>query len=541
MGLIGIVASVVALASIEAVAVETPGVPIAFKPAAVVDAQGRIDVWALRRDVAEVEAHLASDDTDHCWPEGDEGEEPSAAEAARAEAASRACVAATAQTYADYARYRDALNAAWLAPLRTAIEHGDAVAEVILRQCSTTPVLDRRGIESTCDDDEARQAIARTRLGRIGFVPAMDPQRDIVNWQRQPDGKRALRENQQRVLEALRHGAMAFDFIDIDAGGNVARDADDFDAFRRWAVIEAVMQDAPRAFTILPHTNSAGWKTAAFAELRLNRTPLTPGFLAWGPELYYGGSPSPWSGIDYWRSGPKIVFYGDAQVAAAGPDVAAFRRERADTLAAAEAGIDRYLQQDPRWAVFLLHRVGHHEWVPDGMRSDTGRLDASWDGEWELKREATNWLGPMHEARGHARIRRDADGNARIDVHAEQAAEPVRDVEDCALRYSGGLTYFPQVTAAGQSPQLTTLGYFYDGGGTKPGSFGADGANAAAVAPFDPRKRYRQVLVQCANAEAADNDRVRFLLLAGDVLVEFAVATPFSGKDLHVRHYERTR
>lgn len=541
MVLKGIAASIAVLVSAGTAAVEVPGVPFAFKPAAVVDAHGRIDVWALRRDVAEVETHVAGDDTDHCSPEGDEGEEPSAAEAARAEAESRACVAATEKAYADYRRYRDAFNAAWLAPLRKAMEHGDAVAEVILRQCETTPVLDRRGIESTCDDDESRQAIARTRLAKIGFVPAMDPQRDIVDWQRQPDGKRALRENQLHVLEALRHGAMGFDFMYISAGGNVAHDAGDVDAFRRWALVEAAMQDAPRAFTILPHTNSAGWKTAAFAALRLNRTPLTPGFLAWGPELYYGGSPSPWSGIDYWRSGPKIVHSGNAQVAVGGPDDAEFRRELADTLAAAEAGIDRYLRQDPRWAVFLLHRVGHHEWVPDGMRSDTGRLDASWDGDWELVREASNWLGPMREAHGHARIRRDAGGDARIDVRAGQAAEPVLDVEDCGLRYSGGLTYFPQMTPAGQSPQLTTLGYFYAGGGTKPGSFGDDGDNAAAVAPFDPRKRYRQVLMQCANAEAPDNDRVRFLLLAGDVLVEFAVGKSSTGTDLHVRHYERTR
>jgi uncharacterized membrane-anchored protein len=45
----------------------------------------------------------------------------------------------------------------------------------------------------------------------------------------------------------------------------------------------------------------------------------------------------------------------------------------------------------------------------------------------------------------------------------------------------------------------------------KPGSFSADGDNAAAVALFDPRKRYRHMLRQCTNAEAADNDRVRFL------------------------------
>jgi len=511
-----------------------------YKPVAVVDARGLIDVWALRRDVAEAETHFAYDDTDHCYPEGDEGDgsdaPPDPAASARAEAASKACIATTQAAYAEYDRYRTAFNAAWLIPMRKAMQHGDMIAEVILRQCATTPVLDRSGIESTCDEDAARKAIAYARLEQIGFAPATDPARRIVNWQQQADGKGALRENQRHVLDALRHGAMGFDFMDIRASGNVARDAQELDAFRRWVVIQAVMQDAPRAFTIVPYTTSASWATATFGDLRLNRKPLTPGYLTWGRQLYYGGSPSTWSGPDYWRFGPTMIYQNNIQIAVSGPDVAEFRRELADTLAQAEAGIDRTLKQDPRWAVFLLHRLGHHEWVPEGMQSETGRLDASWNGEWDLKREASNWIGPMPATRGRARIRRDGDGNARIDIHAENAAEPMRDVESCALRYSGGLTYTPQVTPAGQSPQLTTLGYFYS---RATGGFSVDGANAAAVAPFDPRKRYRQVLMQCANAESDDSERVRFLLLAGDVLVEFAVAPSDTG--LHVRHYERVR
>lgn len=83
-------------------------------------------------------------------------------------------------------------------------------------------------------------------------------------------------------------------------------------------------------------------------------------------------------------------------------------------------------------------------------------------------------------------------------------------------------------------------GYFYDdfrsGGVRHTGRVQPD--NSLVFAPFDPKKRYKQVLVQCEAGESLENDRVRFLLLAGDTLVEVAAEQPYKAS-IFVRHYRR--
>lgn len=140
---------------------------------------------------------------------------------------------------------------------------------------------------------------------------------------------------------------------------------------------------------------------------------------------------------------------------------------------------------------------------------------------------------------GSAQVRRVGD-EFRITIQTGRSDAPLADVADCRLRYSGGLTYLPELNAKGQqSPQRTALGYFYSvSTGRAPASFSEDGAADAALAPLDVKKRYRQVLMQCDAAEGDNNDRLRFLLLAGDTLVEFA-ADGDSGVPLSVRHYVR--
>jgi hypothetical protein len=123
-------------------------------------------------------------------------------------------------------------------------------------------------------------------------------------------------------------------------------------------------------------------------------------------------------------------------------------------------------------------------------------------------------------------------------IRVPQATPPFQDVTDCTLRYSGGLTYYPQMTPSGQAATATTLGYFYAAGAAPSGGFFPDGQIQEAIAPFAPKKRFKQVLMQCDGAESADSDRLRFLLLAGDTLVEIGAEAPFGAK-LAVRHYRR--
>ncbi|MEW6683387.1 MAG: hypothetical protein AB1451_10765 [Nitrospirota bacterium] len=160
-----------------------------------------------------------------------------------------------------------------------------------------------------------------------------------------------------------------------------------------------------------------------------------------------------------------------------------------------------------------------------------------------MEKETENWISPMKPASGKAIIARSGEFT-NITVQAERAREPFKNVVDCTLRYSGGLTYLPELTPSGQAATATILGYFRGNTASrmgnsafpKPGSFYKDGQNQEAVAPFDPKKRYQQVLMQCPNAEWDGEGRVRFLLRADNVLVEFGV---WYADRLAVRHYRR--
>lgn len=432
-----------------------------FHPSPKKDAKGFIDVWQLRQEVIDVEAFQVTDDTDRCYQEADASESSiSSAEAEQRALMEAACVDKVQRAFDAYQKILTSFNQAWLPVMLEAVRNGDVVAEVILRQCDTTSALDRGSLESTCDPDPVRRKKAVARLKEIGFAPAYaDPRQD---------GK-------------FIHGTRAFTFH---------------------------------------RTTDGVWKTDAFAFLRLNRRPQTPGTLTWERYLYSNGSKDLYDGLENFN-----LNYNSA-------------------IAKMEAAeIDRYLTQDPRWGVFLLHRIGHHEWVPEGMRSTTHVLEPSLEGVWKLEKEAENWIWPMKPASGTATVTRKGEFTY-ISIQAKQAKEPFKNVVDCMLRYSGGQTYLPELTPSGQAATATLLGYFYGAAANKmgnspfakPGTFYKDGQNSEAVAPFDPKQRYEQILMQCPNAEADGTGRIRFLLLADDVLVEFGY---WYTDRLAVRHYRR--
>jgi hypothetical protein len=479
------------------------------------DQRGFIDVWQLRRDVAPVEALRAYDDTYYCSPEGDPDEELSAEQIETSLKAEEECEARVKREYAAYKAVWDAFNRAWLPAFKVAIQRGDPVAEVILRHCATTDALDRTDIESDCDGDPQRRAVAEERLNQIGFIPAMnlhaDAQRSRLPYL--SPGYEFMVRSQLATLKKFSGGALGVDseqWSAIYPSGDVPRDK--LEEFReRLRLILAMSRDATRAFTWSPLEHLGDWATVEFGALRLNRQPQTPGYLTWGPGKYYGGNtfptlPSPYTPL-----------------------------HQVSLLAEMESNIDRYLEQEPRWAVFLLHRIGHHEWVPEGMQSVTHRLDPSWEGDWVLEKENPNWIEPMRAANGRASIKRDGE-YFRMTIEAENAREPLLDVESCLLRYSGGLTYQADNSEGG--PMHSLLGYFYGAGTTRSGHFYSGQGNREAIAPFDPAKRYKQVLMQCENAEMLGSPHIRFLLLSNDILVEFGSISS-SRQPLAVRHWRR--
>ena len=506
------------------------------------DKRGFIDVWQLRRDVTVVEALRVFDDTDYCFPEGDPDEEPPTAEQIEeTKETGDECVAGIKRDYAAYSAIRDAFNRAWLPAIRTAVKRGDPVAEVVLRYCDTTDALDREGVESTCDQDPKRRDMAEARLSQIGFIPTNPTGRQLSRYRlpiyRQPNDE-SREYVQLEVLEKFSGGALSIDvnvWREIFNSGNTAKNRKQLAFYDRDALIEAIQREATRAFT---WGRSGEDDPLVFGGLKLNRKPLTPGYLTWGPAKHYGGWNTIYTGPQYWRASPIKVYFSDGGKSEitliAGKCYSPFEETLASHLTKIADNIDRYLKEDPRWAVFLLHRIGHHEWVPEGMQSATHRLNPSWEGDWVLEKESSNWSSPMYAASGHAKIERDGE-YFRISIVSKNASEPLLDVKSCLLRYSGGLTYQSDGTA-----HNTLLGYFGSSGTGIAGRFGRDGENREAVMPFDPAKRYKQVLMQCENAESLSSPRVRFLLLAGDTLVEFGATTPF-GTGLAVRHYRRAR
>jgi len=294
------------------------------------------------------------------------------------------------------------------------------------------------------------------------------------------------------------------------------------EADRRGRVIEAALQEVERAFTY-SSGRDAGWQTDGFAKLSLNRKPLTPGCLTWGKRLHGGGN-SLYTGIYYWRRdlGRDIK---RVEQHVGGKQELEFIKLLRETLISANDNINRYLKQDPRWSVFLLNRIGHHEWVPEGMTSDTDKLRPEWLGQWKLETEFLDWmpLSVQPEAT-YATIYKDG-GATRITFQTPTApTAPSHDAVGCQLRYSGGLTYLPGKDLESATSTKTVLGYLR--------TYSLPTIREV-FKPLKPSNRYKQVLVQCPEGEWFDSLRVRFLLLAGDSMIEVM------GSGKTVRHFRR--
>jgi hypothetical protein len=142
-----------------------------------------------------------------------------------------------------------------------------------------------------------------------------------------------------------------------------------------------------------------------------------------GPALFYTGTNAPYTGPFLFSTEREVYtrYKGNGNTESISTiNLNTFANPLRAIRAAAGANIDRYLKQEPRWGVFLLHRIGRHEWLPEP--------DAS------------------------------------------------------------GLT--------------TMLGNFFSGFISGSQRIGKTQRYAEAFAPFDPKKRYKQVLVLCPEGES---------------------------------------
>lgn len=497
--------------------------PGSFQPTPTVDSRGFIDVWQLRRDVAEVESLMPSTDLAHCLADGDKNAQYLSEMPPLYTDTRSICIEKIQRSEAAYQRTVTAFNEAWMPVMLEAVRKGDVVTEVILRQCTTTQVLDHSQIESTCDQEPQRQVVAVQRLKEIGFAPAYDMKRERLPV---VDGRISAVDAQKVMFDRFQHGIFPIDETLKMRWEAPEKNVEGLEVLRRDKVIDAAVQEAPRAF-ILP--------IPQYATLRLNRSPRAPNLPTWG-RRDYGGVDTKITSIHFWRSGPYKIdpVYGDS--AFASKDDYRFLTQLHELLTATESNIDRYLKQDPRWAVFLLHRIGHHEWVPEGMESDLGNLDSKWLGRWELYKTYDDFK-EVESAPVGVSVISDGETTTATFQSNDASSSANQSGAPCRLRYSGGVTNLPPDDANGVYLMNAVLGFrpltseqLLE---EKRDLFGP-------FAPLDRKTRYPQVLVQCPEGEWFDTDRARFMLLAGDTLLE-VIREQEAGSSMIIRHYRRAK
>lgn len=491
------------------------------------DDRGFINVWQLRDDVMKVEAIEASDDTDGCYPEGDPEElPPSRRERMRLIEEEKVCVKSIQEAFARYQALRKSFNAKWQRVLQEAIRLGDPVAEVIWRQCNTTPVIERGALASTCDNDPARRKEAAMRLRQIGFEAALDEEAEGTSPTRDLGQNKRRTLSQAHTLHQMEAGVYGGWTHDIYHGGNSPYSSEELFDIRRAAVIDAASTMVRRSFTYL--RRQGGSDHESHARIRLNRKPIGTPTLAWSANVFHSGSPytgpydPAWNGFEVYLNYDK-----GREIIVGGRHDAQYLRMLHDTLSRSEQRIDEWLKRDPRWSVFLLHRRGHHEWVPEGMESPFGQLNSKWGGEWVIEKQFVNFKPVAVRATAQLKIR---VGDAQTIAQFEEAGSPTYA---CELRYSGATSERPENDNHARTATNTALGYLPALAPISPGAAGP----VKPFAPMNPRKVYRQVLVLCPQGEWPDNRNKRFLFLAKNTLIEVRKAE--GSRDLAILHWRR--
>jgi len=513
------------LASVTATATLLLAGPAAIS-APVLDAQGRLDVWGLRRDVQAVAFLRQASLHMTCKQDpGDHEAASSPAQQARLERRQKDCEGQAGRAQRRFEAARQQLNRAWGPALLAAVKRGDAVAEVILRQCRTSLELDRSEVESTCDPDWVRQQVAHARLREIGFVPGTDPDAGRQRQDRRADTGAV----QTQALQRFAAGDYSLSGLDTYLGGNGAKSPEQVEDHRREYAIQTLQARAWHAFHIDLDAAPLSRRLAMGQAFERPDEPV------WGSD-YNNSNTETTVPQDQTLRGREIYLDQPNKVTrrhiVAGPDDARFLQMVSDTLAASQAAIADWLRRDPRWGVFEVQRVGRFEWVSPGQPSTAGRLDAPWAGRYTLVRAFDDFLELPVQRPATAQVGPVA-GDDRIEWDHDPASG---GRANCMLRYSGGSSYLPTGGRHESEITHTVLGYLPNL--TQRLSV-HDPAPVAPFAPMDPTRRYRQVLVQCPQGEWPGQQQVRMLYLAGHTLVE--VFRP-AGRQatVQVRHWQRS-
>jgi len=343
-------------------------------PISKVDARGFIDVWALRKDVIAL-ANMPMGQNECSRGEGDDEEEVLASlktrkarlayerqrrkDAALARKAEARCEQDNLRKSQRFEQLRAAFNASWLPVLKGATQLGDPVAEVVLRLCETTALLDRSQIAADCSAKADDQAYARQRLETIDFKAALHkytPTAHADAWhQRQAVcgkggaiastecGYRAEIARYERILSVMRTGylAVAESWNTCQMGGETPE-------------LDKLVEECQRLMNLMIAVSAGSNRFYAVGPIDGGDQGLSQ--LSLERPILRGKAGVPWKDWPYDSRG--IVSRNDWRKFSDPHFQRKFYDELDRTVQEIEANIAADLRKEPRWAVFLVERLG---------------------------------------------------------------------------------------------------------------------------------------------------------------------------------------
>ena len=285
------------------------------------------------------------------------------------------CEREQARLRANYLAMRKRFNQVWLPALKQAMSKGDPVAEVILRLCETSSVLDRTGIASDCSPDAADKQIARQRLQAIGFQPALHAYlvddgnpamhtpcdqadagaRSLCIYRRQAD-------DVANRIKFMRHG-----FLAVEKGYNVCQvDADQPDAL-------AIIEDCQRQQNMIAALAGRARRFYTVGQLDAH-VPDTLFSLSLARPILQALPGTPARTLPFDARGK--VTRGDFKEFSDPQFQEKFYRELEALIEETDANITADLQREPRWAVFLIERLNRQ--LFDAMDVNNPKRPSDW-------------------------------------------------------------------------------------------------------------------------------------------------------------------
>lgn len=328
-------------------------------PANMVDTRGFVDVWMLRKEMIAL-SNTPTGQNECSRGEGDdedylatlktrkarlEYERKQRKENALARKAEARCESDNLRQRKQFEQLHTTFNARWLPVLKSATKLGDPVAEVVLRLCETTPLLDRGGIAADCSEKADDKTFARQRLEMIGFKPALHNYASTCG----KNGSASIECNQrgniahyERILSVMRTGylAVAESWNTCQYGGETPElDKLAQECQRLMNLMMAVSAGTNRFYTVGPIDRGV----EGLHRLSLQR-PILRGEAGIPSKAWPFDSRGIVTRVD-WRPFSDPNFQQK------------FYSELDKTVQEIETSIADDLLKEPRWAVFLVERL----------------------------------------------------------------------------------------------------------------------------------------------------------------------------------------